>query len=67
MAKRGVKNECHVDVASIGENHRSIRRIADQGLSYYLCNNPGYNKALVVDFYKNMRIPDAGTEHLPGA
>lgn len=34
MGKRTVKNKRHIDVASIGENHRSIRRIAKVGLSY---------------------------------
>lgn len=65
--KRRVKNERHLDVNSFGVNNRCIRQILDQGLSFWLEENPGYNKALVTEFYKKMKIPVAGTELSPDA
>ncbi|KAI8551259.1 hypothetical protein RHMOL_Rhmol06G0171500 [Rhododendron molle] len=59
MAKRNVKNERHVDAASFGAQHRAIRRITEQGLHYYFGECPGYNKNLVVDFYKKIVVPGA--------
>lgn len=35
-------------------------------MAYYFTDNPGYNKALVAEFYKHMKIPKAGTEHQIG-
>ncbi|KAF7130055.1 hypothetical protein RHSIM_Rhsim10G0126400 [Rhododendron simsii] len=39
-----------------------VRRIHEQGLSYYLALNPGYNKGLVIEFYKNEKIPSEEDE-----
>lgn len=63
MKVRHAKNERHIDVDSFRQNNRCIRRIDEQGLSYFFGPNPGYNKALVREFYKHMRTPDAGTEN----
>ncbi|KAF7130512.1 hypothetical protein RHSIM_Rhsim05G0097800 [Rhododendron simsii] len=54
---RGFKNERHVDVDNLGIENPFVRRIQEQGLAYYLAPNPGYNKELVIEFYKNMKIP----------
>ncbi|KAI8535443.1 hypothetical protein RHMOL_Rhmol10G0174600 [Rhododendron molle] len=62
MKKRTAKNEHHVDVASIGENHRAIRAIEAQGLLYFFGENSGNNKALVTEFYKHMKIPELGAQ-----
>ncbi|KAF7127370.1 hypothetical protein RHSIM_Rhsim11G0012200 [Rhododendron simsii] len=67
MKKRIAKNERHVDVASIEANHQAIGAIEAQGLSYYFGENPGYSRALVVEFYKNMKIPEVVTDHEPVA
>lgn len=62
MKKRTAKNERHMDVTGIGANHWAIEA---QGLSYFFGENPSYNKALVAEFYKNMKIPEVGAERAP--
>ncbi|KAF7149711.1 hypothetical protein RHSIM_Rhsim02G0157600 [Rhododendron simsii] len=59
---RGFKNEHHVDVDNLGIENPFVRRIQEQGLSYYLAPNPGYNKELVIEFYKNMKFPSKEDE-----
>ncbi|KAF7141544.1 hypothetical protein RHSIM_Rhsim06G0180700 [Rhododendron simsii] len=59
---RGFKNERHVDVDNLGIGNPFVRRIQEQGLAYYLAPNPGYNKELVIEFYKNMKIPSKEDE-----
>ncbi|KAF7143489.1 hypothetical protein RHSIM_Rhsim05G0121000 [Rhododendron simsii] len=58
LKKRGFNNERHVDVDNLGIDNCCVRRIRDQGLSYYLAPNPGYN----IEFYKNMKIPSLEDE-----
>lgn len=58
LKNRGFNNERHVDVDNLGIDNCCVRRIRDQGLSYYLAPNPGYN----IEFYKNMKIPSLEDE-----
>ncbi|KAF7132399.1 hypothetical protein RHSIM_Rhsim09G0092800 [Rhododendron simsii] len=58
----GFKNERHVDVDNLGIENPCVRRIQEQDLAYYLAPNPGYNKELVIEFYKNMKIPSKEDE-----
>ncbi|KAF7116361.1 hypothetical protein RHSIM_RhsimUnG0031200 [Rhododendron simsii] len=67
FVKRGVKNERHVDVESIGPNHICVQRITALGLAYFFTANPRYIKGLVADFYKNMKVPELGKIEAKGA
>ncbi|KAF7131954.1 hypothetical protein RHSIM_Rhsim09G0079300 [Rhododendron simsii] len=67
FVKRGVKNERHVDVESIGPHHTCVQRIIAQGLAYFFSENPGYIKGLVADFYKNVKVPELGKIEAKGA
>lgn len=60
MAKRGIRNERHI--ARLYQpwpaNFGAITALQQQGMDYWFEENPGYNKALVLEFYKNMVVPD---------
>jgi hypothetical protein len=67
MAKRGIKNERHISL--VGQNwpanFGAIVALRNQGMEYWFEPNLGYNKALVLEFYKNMLVPASSLT--PGA
>ena len=69
--ERGVKNERHIrenDVWPAG-GLGALEAVRRQGLAVWFERNPGYNKPLVLDFYKNMivEIPVNGSFMSPEA
>lgn len=64
----GVKNERHIiDDGLWPADYNPFLAIRDQGLRYWFETNPGYNNALVEEFYKNMVVPEPGHFLAPGA
>lgn len=62
IKQRGVKNERHIIEDGLWPNDFSpFQAIRDQGMGFWFEPNPGYNTALVEEFYKNMVTPEAGT------
>lgn len=65
---RGVKNERHIiDDGLWPANYGPFQAIRDQGMKYWFEPNPGFNNALVEEFYKNMVVPEPGHFLAPGA
>lgn len=68
MDKRKFKNERQVDAEALGDEHRGLRYIDIKGLNFWTEKLPGYNKKLVIEFYKNMHVPkgewEANPDHL---
>jgi hypothetical protein len=65
---RGVKNERHIiEDVQWPANFAPFRAIRAQGMNFWFEPNPGYNNALVEEFYKNMILPEPGTFLNPGA
>lgn len=60
FADRGFKAERHID-RNYGwpPNFGAFTALENQGMQYWFEHNPGYNEAIVTDFYKNMSVPDS--------
>lgn len=59
--ERGFKAERHIyrDDPSWPANFRAFVALDNQGMKYWYKRNPGYNKAIVTEFYKNMTVPES--------
>jgi len=68
IKNRGVKHERHIiDDGLWPQNYSPFLAIRDQGLRYWFEPNPGFNNALVEEFYKHMVVPEPGHFLTPGA
>ena len=68
FVKRGVKNERFIerDDGWPG-NFQAFTALKRQGLTGWFNHNPGYNRILVAEFYRNMSLPPWGKENDSGA
>lgn len=64
---RGVKNERHILRGTFPPDDQVNEAVVRQGLSFWFENNPGFNTELVEEFYRNIVLPEIGTDFHPGA
>lgn len=65
MDKQKFKNEWQMDAEALGKEHQGLRIVMWKGLTFRSKKLESYNKKLVVDFYKKLKVPVGEWENNP--